>query len=996
SPVELGRRRERGLLALLLLEAGQVVSTDRLIELLFHGDPPGDPRKALQVHVSRLRRCLASAEAVRLVSHPAGYAIHCEPDAIDVHRFTGMVERARRGDDPVRRAQVLREALALWRGPALADLASKLRQRVCAGLDEARLGALELRVEADLVVGNRHDDLAAELADLTSRHPTRERLIAARMLALYRAGRQTDALEVYQETARRLVAEFGIDPGAELRELHTAILREDPGLAGPPPAPTSHTPSVKVRPAQLPADLSTFTGRGDELANLLEVHHGQHRTAVITAIDGMAGIGKTTLAVHAAHHLAPHYPDGQIFLDLHGFTEGVPPVEPADAVDRMLRSLGVPVDQASSNLHDRAALYRSVLADKRVLILLDNAETEVQVEPLLPAAPGCLVLVTSRRRLAGLDDVNPISLDLLPLPDAVALFTRIVGANRLVKEDPSSVAQVVELCGQLPLAIRIAAARLRTRPSWSLGDLVERLGDRRHRLAELQAGNRSVTAAVDLSYEHLTDDRRRLFRLLGLCPGPDIDARATAALAGTTPHHARRLLDDLLDVHLLQQRSPDRYRAHDLLRAHAAQTCAEEEPESAQRSALARLFDWYLHAVTSAMKLIRPDRQPQVPEVAAPAAPLPRLRDFDEAMAWLEAERHNLLATVQDAAARGFHNHAWKIPNVLYRYFHVRGYNDDWIAANQLALEATRTLGDLHGEAEMLNKLGLSYVQSGRFRDALAPLEGAIALHRQLGDRQGEALTASNLGIACWQSGRRTEAVDHFHEALAFLDDDSSSEARIILPRVLNNLGKAYLRLGRHAEALEHLQRGLELRRPIGDRFGIAATLANLGVLYARLGQYERALEHLGEALEIQRDLGHRDGQVDTHMGLGEVYARQRQHHRARQEYERALTLNRQIGHRVLEVEALNGLGEVCQAAGEPGDARSQHTAALAVAEHLGDHHERGRAHHGIGRSLLAEGDHLRARDQLDKALALFTELDAPEAEQVRASLTELDQGVPA
>jgi DNA-binding SARP family transcriptional activator/tetratricopeptide (TPR) repeat protein len=979
--VELSRRRERSLLALLLLEAGRPIPTERLIDLLWEDDPPQDPRRAIQVSVSRLRRWLStvceSSDNVRLATVASGYAIHTDPSTVDVHRFTALIGQARRCEQPIDRARLLREALTLWQGTPLADLSSdRFCQPIRDRLEELRLDALERRVEADLDCG-RHLELIHELAELTARYPTRERLIAFRMLALHRASRKQDALAVFQETADRLVEETGLDPGQGLRTLRTEILRDGSSLE----CPQSATPASPIQPAQLPADLPLFTGRGDELADVLDLATACPAAAAVT-VDGMPGVGKTALAVHAAHRLAPRFPDGALYLDLHGFTDGVDPVGPGDALERMLRALGVPSGQIPIGTEDRAALFRSVLADRRILILLDNAATETQVEPLLPAA-GSLALVTSRHRLAGLDQASGVCLEILPLDDAVTLFTNAAGASRVAGESSELIEQVVELCGRLPLAIRLAAARLRGRPAWSLTYLLDRLGDEHQRLGEVEAGERSLTSALDLSYRHLSRDQRHLLRRLGLLPGPDFDPLTAAVVADVAPREAERLLDELLDAHLLQQLRPDRYRLHDLVRTYASSRVASDEPDGTRDEALGRLSDWYLHSVSVAMGRLEPHR-PLAFDVPRRTAATPELIDYDQAMAWLESEHQNLMAVVQLASAQGWHAYTRDLALAMDRYFYIRGYRDDWIASHRLALTATRELDDPTGEAEVLNSLGIVYGRIGQHADAVEFLKAALTLRRRVGDRLGEARALNNLGAASWLAGHGTGAIGPLARALVLRRElgDRQGEAT-----ALNNLGFTSLRIGRYAEAMDHLLAALELRRETGDRRGEASTLDNLGALYLALGSDERAEECLRRALELHRATRHRDGEAEARTGLGRLYARLGRHRDAREQHERALALGREIGHVRLEADALNGLGELARDIGRPGEALGHHRAALTLVEHAGDPYNQAHAHRGIGRALLDVGDSSAAGHHLATARRLFATLGAPDVDEVDTEL---------
>ncbi|WP_214414370.1 AfsR/SARP family transcriptional regulator [Sphaerisporangium fuscum] len=621
--VRLGAAKQRALLAVLLLNVNRPVHADRLVDALWPQHPPRTAAVALRTYVSALRRVLGLAERTEpplLATVPGGYLLRLTSADLDLLAFEELAAGGRRAlaeGRPALAAERLHQALGLWRGRPLEDV--PLDPSLAADLvriEERRLAVQENLVDARLALGH-HADLLAELGALVAEQPLRERLQGQWMLALYRSGRQAEALGAYRDLRGRLVRELGVEPSPPLRRLHQRILAGQADLVPPPPPPAgcpAGAPACAGEPAgtacatpvvprQLPRDIGSFTGRAAELARLDARlgSAGRPEAPVIIAVHGMAGVGKTAFAVHAAHRLAGRFTGGQLFADLHGLTQGLPPADPSEVLDHMLRSLGVPAGQIPRDLDGRAALYRTRLAGRRVLILLDNAAEESQVRPLLPASPG-LVLITSRRRLAGLEDVRPLSLDVLPRDDALALFVRTAGRQRLAGQPPGALDEIVELCGRLPLAIRIAAARLRSRAGWTASDLADRLRDHRHRLGELQVGPLSVTATMDLSYQHLSPGRQGMYRLLSLYPGADIGRHAAAALAGTTPRHAGRLLDDLVDANLLQEPVPGRYRLHDLLRAHAAVTLADEDTDADRRAALTRLFEHYIHTASAAAR----------------------------------------------------------------------------------------------------------------------------------------------------------------------------------------------------------------------------------------------------------------------------------------------------------------------------------------------------------------------------------------------------------
>ena len=863
-PVSTGRRRERLLLAVLLLEPNAFVPVERLIDLLWGEDLPDRPRKALQVHVSRLRGHLAAARVdapPKVVGGSGGYAIQVDAASVDAHRFTELVAEARRDADPDTRAATLRTALALWRGPALADVLDEpLRWQVCAGLEEARLAALELRVQADLDAG-RHAELVPELADLVVRHPSRERLVAARMLALHRSGRRQDALDVYRDTTAVMARDLGLDPPPVLRELQQKILAGMGTLTTARPAPRWSPPS----PAQLPRDLPVFAGRAAELAQLLAP--GDPGTVAVSAVHGMAGVGKTALVVHAAHLLAGRCPDGQLYLDLHGHTEGVPTLDPAGALNRLLRTLGVPGERVPEHVEERAALYRSLLAGRKMLVLLDNAEDEAQVEPLLPAAPGCVVLVTSRHRLVGLDQVRTISLDVLSAADAVILLTAVAGPGRLDGTPPGLLGEIVRLCGHLPLAIQIAAARLRANPAWGARELADLLADESGRLGALAVGRRSVYAALDQSYTALAEAPRRLFRLLGLHPGSDLDTYAATALTGAS---AGPLLDDLRSAHLIDQPRAGRYRFHDLVREFARDTVERQEPPSARTAALGRLFDHYAATVTAATDLLYPYDSANRP-TESPAGVLAPFADKTSATAWLDEERATLLAMARYAAAQAWVARLRHLSHVLFRYLWARSHLGDAHELHRLTLDAADAAGDDEVRAYALT--GLANVESrwGHNTDAVDHFERAVVLFRRLGDDTGLARTFNGLGRAHADLGEDAAATRDFEAALELHEKSGNRTGQARTHSNLANLGR---RAGRLAGALAHCRAALTLFDETGNPGGTAMTLDTLGEICQELGAYEEAADHHRRAAALHRELADTNNEATAVNNLGRACRR--------------------------------------------------------------------------------------------------------------------------
>jgi DNA-binding SARP family transcriptional activator/Tfp pilus assembly protein PilF len=1025
--------RERTLLAMLLLRANQPVETARLVDAIWGEVPPRDARNQLQGCVSRLRKQLASAGvASTILTDPAGYRIDLDENAVDLQRFHHWLAEARTAAEKGRHREArncYRTALALWRGPALAGVDSSTVRKAATALDEERLRALDERIEIELKLGAA-GELAPELTDLVAQHPYRESLHGALMLALYRDGRQADALATYQRIRELLVDEVGTEPGVKLRELHQAILRNELTAVEPVADSKRASPVTDgvVTPRELPADVAGFTGRTaylDQLDELLA--NGDATTVVITAIDGMAGIGKTALAVHAAHRFADRYPEGQLFIDLHGYSQGIAPIDPVEALDRLLRSMGVPGEQIPQHLDERAGLYRSRLANRRVLILLDNAVADAQVSPLLPGSPGCLVLVTSRRRLTSLDATHTVSLDMLPAADAVELFTRTTGRHRLTNQPPQRLAETVELCSRLPLAIRIAAARLKSHPSWSLPDLIHRLLDQNQRLAELADGSRSVTAALDLSYQHLTANQQRVYRLLGLHPGPDIESYMAAALADTTIAQAERLLDQLHQAHLLQEPTVGRYLFHDLIRTHAAQAAARDEGEPDRRAALTRLLDHHCHTVVMAMDAAHPyerERQPRVPPVSTTTPPM---ADPSQATNWLDTELPNVLATARHAAHHGWPVHAQHLAASLQRHLQVGGRYVDAAALHQRALEIARTAGDRTGELRPLIGLGHIHRGQARYQKAIDDFGQALDVARATGDRIGELDALYGLGRVFRAHGKYERAIDHYGQALeiaratgdrlgeqaaldglghVLVEQDKYEQALTHLGQALEiaratgdhngelnaliGLCEGSRKQGRHDHAATYGGEALEIARATGNRIGELSVLHCLGDVHRLRGRLKQADDHFTRALELARATGHRSGELNARRGLGDVRRLQQRYEEAAAHYQHTLGIAREISNPGWEFEGLQGLGRLSQATDHPETALTHHRQALDLAAELQLPADQARAHDGLAHAYHILGQPEQARRHWQRALAILTTLGIDHTEDTEATTSAI------
>jgi tetratricopeptide (TPR) repeat protein len=975
-PVALGGPLRERILAALVLAAGQPVSLTRLVEIAYD-DPRDGLRKQVQNAISELRKLLPEPVIVRQNS---SYLLRIGRAQVDAFAFLDRTAQARdlaAGGDQVGAARLLRQALALWRGPALDGLDCPRLHQDIAGLDDARLTALESCLELELATPSAMGPLTAELRTLTAQHPLRQRLVGLLMTALHHGGDQPGALAVYHEFTARLAAAAGLDPGPELRDLHLAILRD----RLPAPAPAVTTATV---PAQLPLDVHGFTGRTEQLAALdaVTLDPDQPSAVIISAVSGTAGVGKTALAVHWAHRVRGRFPDGQLYINLRGYDPGRP-VTAGEALTRFLTALGVPARDIPFELDDRAARYRTETDGRRILIVLDNASSAEQVRPLLPGSPTCAVVVTSRDSLGGLVVVHGarrISLDLLPPADARALLSRLIGPR--VAAEPEAAAELADQCVRLPLALRVAAELAASRPDTPLADLVAELADQRRRLELLNAGDdpsAAVSAVFSWSLRRLPDDVARTFRLVGLHPGADLDVHAAAALTGADRASADRALDLLARAHLIHPTGAGRFGLHDLLRAYAVGLSTADDPRAAQT----RLFDYYLATAADAMDHLYPVEVQRRPRVPPATGPTPVMADGDTARRWLDAERLNLSAVVAHTAAHGWPAHTVMLSTTLYRYL-AGSRPTEALAIHGLAREAALRAGDLSGQAYAEEGLGSAYLRLGRNEPATDHYAQALALHRQVGDQDGEIHALNSLGIMEKRLGRYGPAADFYHQAL----DLARRTGNVTVEGdTLDNLGVLQMRLGNYKAAVDLHEQGLALHRQVNDVMGVADGLNDLAMAEEKLDRFAAAAEHLEEALAIYRRLGSPSGEAHALDNLGTLLTRMGDPGQAIEHLQRSIVLFRELGDREGEAWALNSMGEAAQAAGRPADALDHHTAAQIAAVETRSRNQQARAHAGLGQAHEVLGDPVAARRQYAQALAHYRDLDAPEADIVRARL---------
>jgi DNA-binding SARP family transcriptional activator len=976
--------QQRAVLAVLLAADGRAVSMDRLVDEIWGEHPPSSARSTVQGYVMRLRRLLGDRDGEVLVTRGPGYELVTGDDDVDYRVFERLVAAGRRSlaeRQLETAARQLTEALALWRGPAMADV--PMGPTVAAEvtrLGQSRLTALEERLGAVLELGG-HADVVDELTQLVQEHPLRERMRGQLMLALYRCGRRAEALDAYRRGRRVLVAELGLEPGPQLRELEQLILADDRTLAAPGRG-TGVQASPPVVPAQLPADSAGFTGRETQLRQLdalLPAREDRDRgpaVLVISAITGAGGVGKTALAVRWARRMADRFPDGQLYVNLRGYAAD-PPLRPAEALARFLRALDVPAEKVPLDEDEAASLYRSCLVGKRMLVLLDDACHPDQVRPLLPGWPGCLVLVTSRDQLVGLtarDGAVRLSLDVLTPAEAEELLAAVLGPDR-VRAEPGPVAELARLCGYLPLALRIAAANLTALPRRPVADYVALLRADRWRALEV-GGDRhaAVRATFDLSYQALPAEARRLFRLLGLAPGPDVTVAAAAALGGMSPAAAGTLLSQVAGAHLIGEHAPGRYDCHDLIRLYATEQARGEDTEPERHAALERLLLFYLRAVDAAARLLYPDklRLPLPDSGPAPGEPATAgFGDVAAASAWLEAERPNLVAAVHHAAAHGPRSVGWQLADALRGYFHLRREAADWLAVGQAGLSCAQA--DDHPAAQAAAHLSLALLHWNHSRHAQATHDytQALALARRAGWPDGEAAALGNLGNVYQEMGQLQRAADNYQDALVLA---RRTNWRFGEANGLNSIGDVYYALGRLSDARDTLDQALTLHREVGSRSGEADVLRVLSAIHRECGRHSEALDHARSALTLARTIGDRRYEADAHNALAAVQQCLGRYREALDGHTRALGLARQIGSRYPETEALIGSAAASRACGDL-DAAARHAeAAATIAGESGYRMLEGLARTARASVYRDQGLLETALDEADRALAIHAE----------------------
>lgn len=912
-------RRHSRILAILLLTPNQLVGRDYLIDAVWDEAPPATAARQLQNCISSLRQHLPKPAGASggdwkhvIAAEPAGYRIHLDSGQLDAEVFDVSVVAAKQHQTAGRIADAatqLRQALALWQGPALAGLTGRAIEAGSARLNEQRLSTLESCLELELQQG-QYPQLVGELLELVSANPLRESIIGLLMRALHGSGRQSEALQAYDQLRKRLAEELGLDPGPQLQELHASILRNSVPIVGA--AATVSLGQTALR--QLPAPVRHFVGRDAALQELDRLADAVGEESVmISVIHGTGGVGKTALAVRWAHRAASRFPDGQLFANLRGFDPSREPLTPAEVIRGFLDAFAIPADQIPVGLDAQASLYRSLLAERRVLIVLDNARDVDQVRPLLPGSSGCLVIVTSRNELTGLvavEGAHPLTVDLLTAAEAHNLLASHLGTSRL-QEDPGAVGELVSRCARLPLALAIIAARAAAHPTFPLGTFAAELADTQRRLDAVDGGDQytQVRSVFSWSYQRLSTQAAHLFRHLGLHRGPDITIPAAAHLAGLPQNQARQLLTDLSRAHMVNERVTGRYAFHDLLSAYASEQAEAHDSESGRRAAVRRLFVYKVHAASRADELLTPHRRRTPLYGQEPPGELPSFPGHAEALAWLSAERGNLAAAVRQAWEYQEYELGWRMANLMWGMFRLEKHWDDWLGTDKIGLACAQACGDHKAEFTMLSSLGVANRELRRFDEAMSYQQQALELSRRTGDRRNEAQALNGIG-AVWGDMKRPE------------------------------------------ESFEYLAQALPIWREVGDRWGEAITISNLGEEDLVAGRIESSRRHFLAALVIQQEIGDRWGEAAALSYLGQVHKASQQYDEARHYLQEALAIHRELLDHSMEAFDLHHLGIIHRSLGQTGQSEACLREALAIYQRLNMP-----AASDVGRLLAGQGN---------------------------------------
>ncbi|MEU5030252.1 AfsR/SARP family transcriptional regulator [Streptomyces milbemycinicus] len=1000
--LELGSDKERTLLAALALDMGRPVSMERLIGRLWDGEAPARARENTHTYISRVRKHLRLAGthpgAPRITSRAHTYVLEADPDSVDLNRFQLLTDvagsLATSGDDE-RIVELLTHAERLWQGEALAGLPGIWAETVRRTLAEQRLQATVSRIAATLRL-RRFANPVGELSALVRQHPGDETLVGQLMLAYYGSGRYTDALRVHQQARQLLMAQFGSRPGAELNRIHRGVLDRIPveslvqgrKTSTSVPSPSTRPRSAPPPPQNLPYQ-PPLVGRRSELDALVATAGSEPangRILTLETVSGMAGVGKTAVAVHTARSLAPQYPDGQVFLDLRGHSSAQEPLTSSAALAMLLRLFGVPAETIPVRLDELIAQWRTTIAERRALIVLDDAASPDQVSPLLPGSSPSLTIITSRRHLTGLPHALPVPLDVLPADDAVTLFRNFAGEART--QDIPEIARVVRLCGYLPLAIELVANRFRSRPAWTLATLEERLTRGAGPLTEIRNADEEMVRAFALSYRTLDKAQRTTFRRLGLHPGPDFTTESAAALLDLSPEKTERLIEDLLECHLLREPTPDRYRYHDLLGEYAQMLAYSEDTDQDREQALERLTTFYLLGAERADRLAYPRRARLDGHLVDQPPALPRLRNADEARAWFAAERGNLLAAEHHARTHGSPQCASRIAHALAGFLDAECHWQDAAEILQHAAAHWSRVADQCALCHALLCLSSNHASTGHYPLAAETGERALDIARSTGDEEAEAESYRVLGVLHWHLGENQTAVTLHQRALAI---NMKAGSLWDQARCRNNIAISLLALGEIDRALDHFRSAISGFRSAGDQSGLIRTLNNLGELYARKGDLTQARDTFEQLLPLTESTGNLYAHAMVRTNLAAILAESGDTGPALTLHRQALADFRTLGDRKSQATAYNGLGEAHHRNGAVKESIENHSKALDIARGIGTAEEITRALRGLGRAELVGGHLDLAAEHLGAAIATAHRVNALDEEaRARGALAEV------
>ncbi|MGQ4268210.1 AfsR/SARP family transcriptional regulator [Nocardiopsis changdeensis] len=977
-PVAIGGPRQRCVLGALLVNLGREVTVDRLITYLWSDDPPRTARSVIQVQVSHLRRSIPGS----ISTTAGGYIFDADPDSVDLYRFRRLRDEAARAA-PEEALELLDRALSCWRGVPFSGVGSEALEHTVVGpLREERWSAVIAWATCALGLG-RYAEVVSRLTPLAREEPFRERLQHLLITALWHDNEKARALAAYEDFRVRLADELGVDPGPELAALHARILREDADQGRRTATePTESETVYRVR-NDLPRDLPDFTGRVDVLRSLEKISLADEEGAEVCVLTAAGGGGKTTTAVHFGYESAKRYPDGQLFIDLYGYTAGKEPLDPSSALGSLLRAVGVPPETIPESLEERSALWRATLMGRRTLLILDNASSYSQVSPLLLSSPGSLTLITSRNELSGLSGARFLSLGMFDERSALDLFSRVLGEER-VRAEEDRAREIVRICGGLPLALRVIAGRMLSRPRWSFGHVARRLGEQNRKFRELQVDGQSVETAIDLSYQSLNDEQRSAFLTLGLMIGDSIDLAGGAALLGVSVEEGDDILQELVGVCLLDEPQGDVYRMHDLIRDFALDRATAEFGAERVDRIRGRLAEHYLLTAQHAADLLGPRALHD--DERSDSGYRTELLRREDAEEWFDLHRENLADTIDYFASRDNGEHAWRMAESVWRFYALHGQMGLLVSSQERALQVSDRQGNRRGRAVTLIGLGIGYYFAGRFDDALRMLTEARDLLAAVGDSRGSIRALANLGMVYERVGRLRDSA----EAISgVLDHAVALGDRRLESLQWSNLAVVRQALGQYEEALHCAARSLETA-PEED-VGASAALVKrvMGEAKVGLGDLEGALRDLDEALELSQRLRLVGSRIYVHNSLGIAYRAAGCPEEAVEAHRAALALAEESGDRSGDAEILTDLGITHAEAGHHEEAAVALEKAHAIALERDERYTVARACLALGTLPAPTVTADRAEGLLRTAAEILTEVGSPDAERARAALAD-------